>query len=77
MREVGRVVDFLKNPSVAVVELIGSVFEGDRLIFGSRETTVSSMQIQKEPVTEAHAGHAVGIKVPWPVEYNTRVYVTE
>ena len=67
MEEVGRVSGFFARPSVAVVELAGSLRVGD-VIYMKRHTTdfqqtVTSLQVDHQTVQEAGAGQTVGLKV--------------
>ncbi len=64
---VGEVTHFFTNISVALVELSAPVKVGERLSFEGSSTNfeqdLDSMQVHNEPVKEAKAGDAVGIKV--------------
>lgn len=64
---VGKVSHFYTKIGVAVVELSGELRIGDRIAIegpgGSFEQTVSSMQIEKAPISSARAGQSIGLKV--------------
>jgi len=76
--EVGRVSDFFARPVVAGIDLNAPLKVGDKIhILGNTtdlEIVVESMEIQNQPVIEAKAGDAVGIKVPDRVRRGDRVY---
>ncbi len=78
-KEVGRVFDYFSKVGVAAIKLTDSLKVGDRIhIKGSTtdfETTVESMQINRESISEANAGDDVGIKVPDRVRPNDKVFV--
>lgn len=67
MKAVGKVVHFYPKISVAVVELSGELKVGDRISIegpnGKVEQTVSSMQIEHQPVAVARPSQSVGLKV--------------
>ena len=80
--EVGRVSDFFAHPSVAGVELTGTLEVGDRVhIVGHTtnvEMVVGSIQVNSVNVARASAGQAVGIKVPDRVRRGDTVHkITE
>jgi putative protease len=77
--KVGTVQKFFAKPSVAAVEVTGGVLRiGDRLHFKGHTTdfeeTVTSMQIELEPVEEAKPGDLIGIKVKERVRENDHVF---
>jgi putative protease len=77
--KVGTVQKFFAKPSVAAVEVTGGVLRiGDRLHFKGHTTdfeeTVTSMQIELEPVEEAKPGDLIGIKVKERVRENDSVF---
>jgi len=76
--EIGRVSDFFARPVVAGIDLNAPLKVGDKIhILGNTtdlELVVESMEIQNQPVTEAKAGDAVGIKVAERVRRGDRVY---
>lgn len=67
MELIGRVSGFFAHPSVAVVELTASLKAGETIYIKGHTTdfqqAVDSMQIDRQMVREAQAGHAVGLKV--------------
>ncbi len=77
--EVGVVVKFFAKPSVAALEVkSGSIKKGDTLHFKGHTTdfkeTITSMEIDNQPVEEAKAGDLVGLKVSERVRPNDKVY---
>lgn len=75
---IGEVADFFARPSVAAIELTGSVKLGDRLHIKGHSTdlecNVESMQIKNAPVEEAKSGDSVGVKVPDRTRKGDKVY---
>lgn len=75
---VGKVTHFFTNISVAVIELSEALKKGDAVsIEGSTtnfEQKIESMQIHNNPVEEAKAGDAIGIKVKERVREGDQVY---
>ena len=67
MEEVGRVSGFFAKPLVAIVELTTPLKIGEAIYIKGHTTdvhqVVESMQVDHQPVTEAQAGQAVGLKV--------------
>ena len=67
MEEVGRLSAYFARPSVAVVELTGSLRVGDAIYIKGHTTdfqqAVTSMQITHQTIQEAGAGQTVGLKV--------------
>jgi putative protease len=66
--KVGRVQKFFAKPSVAAVEITAGVLKvGDVVRFKGHTTdfeeTITSMQIDNQPVEEARPGDLLGIKV--------------
>ncbi len=76
---VGKVSHFFDKISVAAIELTDTLRVGETMsIEGATtqvEQKVDSMQIEKETVTQATAGQAVGIKVGAKVRPGDKVYV--
>lgn len=78
-KEIGFVSNYFSNISVAAVEITaGTVSVGDTLhISGNTtdyESTVESMQIEHESVTEAKKGDSVGFKVSERVRKGDKVF---
>jgi len=76
---VGKVQKFFAKPSVAAIEVTAGVLRiGDRLHFKGHTTdfedTITSMQVDKEPVEEAKSGDLIGIKVKERVRENDTVH---
>ncbi len=75
---VGRVTHFFTNISVAVIELSDVLKAGDKVSIEGATTNieqkVDSMQIHNNPVKEAKAGDAIGIKVKDRVREGDQVY---
>ncbi len=75
---VGKITHFFTNISVAVIELSDVIKTGDTIsIEGATtniEQNVDSMQIHNNPVSEAKAGDAIGIKVKKRVREGDQVY---
>ncbi|RLC94160.1 MAG: translation elongation factor-like protein [Chloroflexi bacterium] len=76
--EIGSVSDFFARPVVAGIELIDTLKVGDKIHIQGHTTdlelVVNSMQIQNKNVEVAHAGDAVGVKVPDRVRRGDKVY---
>ena len=79
MKEIGFVSNYFGKISVAAIEITdGTIAVGDKLQFmGSTtdcESTVESMQIDHNEVTEAEKGSSVGIRVSEKIRKGDRVY---
>jgi len=77
--KVGRVQKFFAKPSVAAIEVTAGVLRiGDKLHFKGHtsdfEDTITSMQIEREPIEEAKLGDIIGIQVKGRVRENDIVY---
>jgi len=77
--KVGKVEKFFAKPSVAAVEVTAGVLRiGDRVHFKGHTTdfedTITSMQIDNQPVEEAKPGDLLGIKVKERVREHDTVY---
>lgn len=76
---VGQVVHFFDKLLVAVLRVDKKVGLGDRLHFLGNHTdleqTVSSMQVDHQPVQEAAAGTEVAVKLTEPVRRGDAVYL--
>ena len=75
---VGKITHYFDKIGVAVIELSAELKEGDKISIemhdgSSFEQTVSSMQIDREPVKKAKKGDAIGIKMAQPAR-NATVY---
>jgi translation elongation factor EF-1alpha len=80
--QVAVVVKFFAKPSVAALELTGTIKKGDTLRYKGHTTEfteeVTSMEIDNQAVDEAKPGDLIGIKVKERVRENDKVYkVTE
>ena len=79
-KEVGIVTNFFDRISVAGIDLTGPVKVGDTLHFKSASTdftqAIESMQIERQNITEAKAGDAIGIRVKEKVKKGDKVFVT-
>ena len=67
MEEIGRVGAFFAHPSAAIVELTAPLRVAE-MIYVKGHTTdfqqqVESMELDRQPVQEAAAGQAVGVKM--------------
>ncbi|KKQ23387.1 MAG: hypothetical protein A3G45_03160 [Candidatus Staskawiczbacteria bacterium RIFCSPLOWO2_12_FULL_37_15] len=76
---VGKVTHFFSNIDVAVINLSGSLKEGDEIrIMGGENTdfnqTVDSMQVDHKEVKSAKKGDEVGLKVKEKVREGYNVY---
>ena len=71
-KRVGKITHFFPKISVAVVELEGNLKSGDIIIIEGHgnnfEQTADSMQIDKEKVSSAKKGQAIGLRVLQPVK---------
>ena len=76
---VGYVSHYFGKISVAAVELYGTLRLGDWVqIYGNTTNfaqQVTSMQIEREPVEEAHEGQSIGILVDYTVREGDYVYL--
>lgn len=77
--KVGRVEKFFAKPSVAAIEVAAGILRiGDKLHFKGHTTdfeeTVTSMQVENQPVEEARPGDLVGIQVKERVRENDTVF---
>ena len=77
----GRIVHFYSKASVAVVEVMAPLKQGDKItIRGSTtkvEQTVDSMEIDHKQVPSAQPGQRIGMKVAGRVRENDVVYKVE
>ena len=77
--KVGKVQKFFAKPRVAAIEVIAGVLKiGDKLHFKGHTTdfedTITSMQVDNEPIEEAKQGDLIGIRVKERVRENDIVY---
>ena len=77
--KVGRVEKFFAKPSVAAIEVTAGVLKiGDKLHFKGHTTdfeeTITSMQVENQPVEEAKPGDLIGVKVKGRVRENVTVF---
>jgi putative protease len=77
--KVGRVEKFFAKPGVAAIEVTaGTLKIGDKLHFKGHTTdfeeTVTSMQVENQPIEEARPGDLVGIQVKERVRENDTVF---
>jgi putative protease len=67
MEPVGRVSGFFAHPSVALIDLTGTLKIGETVYLKGHTTdfqqVVESMQVDRQPIQEAHPGQAIGLKV--------------
>ncbi len=67
LEEIGRVERFFAQPSVAVVALGAPLRVGELIYIKGHTTdfrqTVTSLQVDHQPVADARAGQAVGLQV--------------
>ena len=77
--KVGRGEKFFAKPSVAAIEVTaGTLKIGDKLHFKGHTTdfeeTITSMQVENQPIEEARPGDLVGIQVKERVRENDTVF---
>lgn len=74
---IGHISHYYDKIGVAVLELTGSVKVGDsiKITKGDQEftQTISSMQVEHQPVKSAKKGDSVGLKVDQPVKPGAKV----
>jgi len=77
-KPVGKVSHFFGNISVAVIELSGTLKEGDKIkIKGATSDftqKVASMQIEHDKVEQAKKGQSIGLKIKKHARQNDIVY---
>jgi len=76
---IGRITHYFSNIGVAVIELSGTLKEGDSIrIVGGENTdftqTIDSMEIEHEKVKTAKKGDSAGLKVKEKVREGYKVY---
>ena len=77
--QVGVVTNFFTKLMVAAIEVTrGSIRKGDVLRYKGHTTdftdTVTSMEIERQPIEEARKGDIIGLKVKERVRENDKVY---
>jgi len=76
-KNIGTVEHFYGGISVASLDISDELHLGDRIHIHGRTTdffeTIDSMEINHRPVTEAHPGDLVAIKVPGRVRMHDEV----
>ena len=76
--KVGRIEHFYSKASVAVVEVLGPLRKGDKILIRGSTTNVSqevdSMEIEHKQVADAQPGQRIGLKVAGHVRENDIVY---
>ncbi len=78
-KPIGKITHFFSNINVAVVDLSGSLKEGDEIrIIGGENTdfnqTIDSMQVDHKEVKITKKGDSVGLKVKEKVHEGYKVY---
>lgn len=75
---IGKITHYFGNIGVAVIELTGTLKEGDNIRITGGETdftqAVESMEIEHEKVKIAKAGKSIGLKVSQKVHEGYKVY---
>ena len=79
-KEIGRVVGFFRIPMVAVLKVTGEKLKmGDRIWIRGHTTdlkeTLSSLQINHQPIQEAKKGDEIGVKISARARRGDRVYL--
>ncbi len=76
--EIGKVEHFFSNINVAAITLSGTLKVGDTIHIKGANTDftekITSMQIDRKDVHEAHAGDDIGVKVKERVREHDVVY---
>ena len=75
----GVVEHFFEKIGVAAIKIYSNVKVGDVIEIGTEDEAIrqriSSMQINKQNVLEAHSGDSIGIKTRCPVYKDSNVYL--
>ena len=78
LQEIGEIESFFSKIGVAAIELSADLKVGDTILIKGHTTSfeqkIDSMQIDRNPVEEAHAGDGIGIKVIDKVRAGDKVY---
>lgn len=77
--EIGQVVGFFAIPNVAMVKVTHGILKvNDKIWIRGHTTdlieTIASMQVDRQPVSEAKEGDEVGIKLSGKARQHDRVY---
>ena len=76
--KVGRIEHFYSKAGVAVVEVLGQLKKGDKILIRGRTTNVEqivdSMEIEHKQIASAEIGQRVGLKVAGRVRENDIIY---
>ena len=77
--QIGKVVAFFRVPVVAVVKVTKGVLKTGDLVWVKGHTTdykltISSLQVDHRPVSQANKGQEVGLKVPARARRGDRLY---
>lgn len=77
---IGYVSHYFGKISVAAIDLYGTLRLGDWLQFYGNTTNfvqqLTSMEIDRNPVEEAHEGDSIGVQVDYKVRVGDYVYLT-
>ena len=75
---IGKVIHYYGKIGVAIVALQDSLKVGDTVRFAGNmeefEEVIGSMEVERQKISEAHAGDEVGVKVGKKVKEGTQVY---
>src|SRR3989344_7055642 len=78
-KKVGIIAHFYPKIGVAVVDVSGTIREGDSIVIRGGSTMlrqrVQSIQIEHQMIQEARSGQSVGLKVSGPVREGDEVYL--
>ena len=75
-QEIGKIEHFFDKISVAVLKLSGELKVGEKIRIEAAEPfeqTVTSMQVEHNPIEEAKAGDDVGLKTDKPCKEGDKV----
>ena len=80
--KVGKVTHYYDKIGVAILKLTdGELKLGDQIKISKGDSeftqTVTSMQIEHQPIEKAKKGDVIGLKVDQPVKENAEVYLIE